>query len=224
MKIWVAIPAYTGQIHLGTMRSLVNDLFALARRGDCAEVFDECGNAIISDARSLIVAKFLASDADQLVFIDSDVIWEAGALVKLVDHPVDFVAGIYPQRKDPINYCVQWDTSKTDLMAINGLIEVKGVPAGFMRLSRSMLQKMTEHYKSLNFYCAEAPNNIACGLFDPYSENGFKFGEDYSFCRRWVDIGGSVWVDPEINMGHVGYKTFVGHLGNWLKSERDNLE
>jgi hypothetical protein len=43
-------------------------------------------------------------------------------------------------------------------------------------------------------------------------------GEDYAFCRRWTDMGGKVWVNPEIKMGHVGYKTFQGHLGDWLRS------
>ena len=28
---------------------------------------------------------------------------------------------------------------------------------------------------------------------------------------------GKVWIDPEIKMGHIGYKTFEGHLGNWLR-------
>lgn len=217
MKVWIAIPAYTGQIHLGTMRSIMHDLFALARRGDQAVVHDECGNALIADARSLIVAQFLDSDADQLVFVDSDVCWEAGALLKLLDHPVDMVAGIYPQRKDPINYCVSWQDKK-ELWAENGLLEVEGVPAGFLKLSRSMLEQMSAKYADLAFFCEPAPQKRAIALFDPYRIGELKLGEDYAFCRRWRDMGGKVWVDPEIKMGHVGFKTFEGHLGNWLKS------
>src|SRR5689334_16213005 len=112
MHVMVAIPAYSGTIHLGTMRSLFTDLLALQARGDSWTLHDECGNALIADARALIVAQFLASKADTLVFIDSDVCWEAGALLRLLDHQQDMVAGIYPQRKDPINYCVKWDASK----------------------------------------------------------------------------------------------------------------
>lgn len=226
MKAVVAIPAYTGQIHLGTMRSLQTDLFALARRGDSATVHDECGNALIADARALIVSQFLAGDADQLVFVDSDVLWEAGALVRLLDHPVDFVAGIYPQRRDPINYCVSWDPSREELWADEntGLVEVHGVPAGFMKLTRKMLERMSDAYRDLTFYCEQAPDHKAVALFSDYwfEENGtrLKLGEDYAFCRRWRDLGGSVWIDPEIKMGHVGYKTFEGHLGNYLRGTR----
>lgn len=219
MKIMVAIPAYTGTIHLGTFRSLFTDLLALQERGDSWEVHDECGNALIADARALIVAQFLASDCDTLVFIDSDVSWEAGALLKLVDYPVDMVAGIYPQRKDPINYCVKWKgTGELWADPTTGLLEVEGVPAGFMKLSRKQLEAMVEQYPDTEFYVENAPDQKAWALFCDYRIGKHKMGEDYAFCRRWVDMGGKVWIDPEIKMGHIGNKTFVGHLGDWLRS------
>jgi hypothetical protein len=218
--VWIAIPAYTGQIHLATMRSIIADMLALADRGDRVTIFDESGNAMIADCRGLIVAKFLESDATDLVFVDSDVTWESGALVKLVDQPADFVAGIYPQRKDPQAYCVQYLPERAELWADpeTGLLEVAGVPAGFMKLSRAMLEKMVAHYSDTAFHCDVAPNQTAHALFDPVRIGRIKFGEDYSFCRRWREIGGQVWVDPEIRMGHVGFKTFVGSLGEWLRT------
>lgn len=217
MKAMIAIPAYTGQIHLGTMRSLMTDILQLQHRGDAFTVHDECGNALIADARAVIVAEFLASDCDKLVFVDSDVCWEAGALVRLLDRKEDFVAGIYPQRKDPINYCVKW-LDKPELHAVDGLLEVAGVPAGFMCLSRDMLEKMVAQYPDSEFYCETAPDKKAWALFADYRIGKHKMGEDYAFCKRWTDMGGKVWIDPEIKMGHVGYKTFQGHIGDWLKS------
>lgn len=200
------------------MRSIFADMLKLAERGDKVTIFDESGNAMIGDCRGLIVSKFLEGDGTDLVFVDSDVTWEEGALVRLVDYPVGFVAGLYPQRKDPIDYCCQWDSSKKEIdLSEHGLIEVWGVPAGFMRMSRAMLETMVAHYADLQFFCAQAPNNTAYDLFGPYRIGRTKFGEDYSFCRRWRDIGGQVWVDPHIRMGHVGYKTFIGQVGEWLK-------
>lgn len=218
--VWIAIPAYTGQVHLGTMRSIISDLLILAERGDKVTVFDECGNALIADGRALMVAKFLDSDGTDLVFVDSDVAWQSGALTSLIDRPVEFVAGLYPQRKDPINYCVQWIPDRPDLIAENGLLEVAGVPAGFMRLRRDMLERMVQAYPNTEFYCEEAPDKRAWALFGDYRVGKIKFGEDYSFCRRWRDIGGRVWIDPEIRMGHVGYKTFIGSVGDWLRQNK----
>lgn len=203
---------------MATMRSLMTDMVKLAERGDRVTIFDESGNAMIGDCRGLIVSQFLDSDATDLVFVDSDVTWEAGALVRLVDYPVDFVAGLYPQRKDPIAYCCQWDTSKKEIdLSEHGLIEVWGVPAGFMRCSRAMLERMVEAFPDLQFHCDQAPNKTVHDLFGPYRVGKIKFGEDYSFCRRWRDIGGQVWVDPHIRMAHVGYKSFIGNVGEWLK-------
>ncbi len=223
MRAMIAIPAYTGQIHLGTFRSLFTDLLALQARGDSFEVHDECGNALIADARALIVAQFLASDCDQLVFVDSDVCWEAGAMLRLLDAPVDMVAGIYPQRRDPIAYCVKWK-SEGELWADpeTGLLESVGVPFGFVRLSRKMLEQMVAQYPDSEFYVENAPEQRAWALFADYRIGKHKMGEDYAFCRRWTEMGGRLWVNPEIKMGHVGYKTFPGHLGDELRGRIDD--
>ncbi len=221
--IFIAIPAYTGCVHLATMRSLITSLLELSDRGDRVTIFDESGNAMIGDCRGLIVAKFLETDCTHLVFVDSDVSWEAGSLPKLVDAGVEFIAGLYPQRKDPINYCVQWDPAQKEFDTEKP-IEVLGVPAGFMCLSRGMLEKMVGAYPDTQFYCAEAPNDTVHDLFGAYRVGKIKFGEDYSFCRRWRDIGGKIWIDPTIRMAHTGYKSFIGSVGEWLETRTAGQE
>ena len=76
---------------------------------------------------------------------------------------------------------------------------------------------MVEQYPDSEFYVENAPGEKAWALFADYRIGRHKMGEDYAFCRRWTDMGGKVLIDPEISMGHVGYKTFHGHIGNWLK-------
>jgi hypothetical protein len=211
----IAIPAYSGTIHLGTMRSLILDVTALMQRDDNISIDDECGNTDIADARSAIVARFLKGNGTDLVFVDHDVMWEEGALLKLVDYPVDFVAGVYPRRAEPIEYSVRYLDQKEIMADVQtGLIEVAGVAAGFMRCSRAMLERMVGDYAGLNYVRQE---KTYCGLFDAYRLDDRKLSEDYSFCQRWRDIGGKVWIDPEIKMGHVGSKVFTGHFGQWLK-------
>lgn len=218
MNVMIAIPAYTGVVHMGTMRSLINDLFELTKRGDKFTLVDDIGNALIADSRGIIATRFWESDCDCLVFVDSDVVWQAGALIKLVDANEDLVAGIYPNRRDPIAYPVHY-LDKPELWANpeTGLLEVKSVPTGFMKISRNCIAKMIEAYPDKHYYTAERDKEFY-PLFDHVFEDGFKWGEDYSFCIRWRKIGGQVWIDPEIAMGHVGYKIFEGHIGNWLKS------
>ena len=216
--VMIAIPAYTGVVHMGTMRSLINDTLELVKRGDRFTLVDDIGNALIADSRGIIATRFWESDCDDLIFVDSDVTWQAGALLKLVDAPVDLVAGVYPARRDPIFYPLHY-LEKEELWADpeTMLLEVKSVATGFMKISRNCIAKMIEAYPEKHYYTAERDQQFY-PLFDHVFEDGYKWGEDYSFCIRWRNIGGQVWIDPEIAMGHVGYKIFQGHLGNYLRN------
>ena len=73
MHIMIAIPAYTGVVHMATMRSILADTIELVKRGDTFTLVDDIGNALIADSRGVIATRFLESDADCLVFVDSDV-------------------------------------------------------------------------------------------------------------------------------------------------------
>ena len=150
--------------------------------------------------------------------MDSDVTWEAGALLKLVDAPVDLVGGVYPARRDPISYPIHY-LDRKELWADpeTGLLEVKSIATGFMKLTRNCIGKMIDAYPEKHYYTAERDKEFY-PLFDHAFEDGYKWGEDYSFCIRWAKIGGKVWIDPEIAMGHIGYKIFQGHLGNYLRN------
>lgn len=218
--VFFALPAYSGQLHVETFRALLANMLALLKRGDRFTLWDESGNAMIAHARDLILAQFLASDATHCVFVDSDVVFPADAVLRLVDAPVDFSAVVYRQRKDPANYCVMYDTTKAELWAdpATGLLEVLAVPAGFLCLTRECVLRMSSVYEHKTFNDKCAPNGKAVALFDNIHDGDMYWGEDFSFCKRWRDMGGKIWVDPLINMGHIGNKMFTGSLGEWLRS------
>jgi hypothetical protein len=164
-----------------------------------------------------------------MLFIDHDLVWAPDAVLRLLDATVGVRAGVYPSRSDPISYSVRWCADKPFLMddPETGLLEVAGVPGGFLMISRAAAEQMTAHYTDLNFYCKHAPNKTICGLFEAYwmrdvEHDGetcnVKLGEDFSFCQRWRDIGGKVWIDPRLTFGHIGFKTFEGSLGDWLRN------
>jgi hypothetical protein len=220
--VMIAIPAYTGVVHIATMHSLIDDLIQLTARGDRFTLIDDIGNALIADCRGVITTNFYHSDCDELIFIDSDVCWQKGALLKLIDAPVDVVAGIYPTRCDPIQYTLKY-LDKPELWADpeTKLLEVEAVPTGFLKLTRNCIEKMIEAYPE-KYWNGKAVGEQFWPLYESYIKTkdgvGYKHGEDYSFCYRWRDIGGKIWVDPEIKMGHMGNKLYEGHLGNYLRN------
>lgn len=215
--IVVALPSYTGTVHIGTMRSLIHDMVKFMQRGDTVTVSDESCNTEVAVARALMVSRFLNGRGTHLVMVDNDVMWQAGGMLTLVDHDEGCVAGIYPYRKDPIGFPVRWldDATPNSFEAHAGgkrLLSVGGVQAGFLCLTRGMLEKMVKAYADMRF---TREDETSWDIFDRYMIGKRRLGEDYSFCQRWRDIGGKVYLDPTIHMGHVGAKVFAGTFGEW---------
>ena len=224
-KVFIGLPCYGATLQVLTYKSLMHDMFRIAMSGTEVRVFDELGHADIYLLRAQILAAFLADkDATDLVMIDSDVGWEPGGLLKLLSHDLDLVAGSYPKREEPLTFMFR---SEMDIGGPlmgdpeTGLVEVWGMPGGFMRCRRSMVEKMVAHYADLN--AMDRDGKTVCRVFDPYwirSETDNRvLSEDYAFCQRWRDIGGKVFMDASISMAHVGTKAYMGRLGEWLPKE-----
>ena len=223
-KIWIGLPCYGGTLTVLTYKSLMHDMFRIATAGEEVKIFDELGHADIYLLRAQIVANFLNDpDATDLVMVDSDVGWEPGGLQKLLSHDVDMVAGAYPKREDPLKFMFRSEMDAGGKLYGDpgtGLLEVWGMPGGFMRCRRSMVEKMVAHYKDeLEALDNLVPTGRTVRLFDPYwikTPTGNRvLAEDYAFCQRWRDIGGKLYMDASIAMAHVGQKAFSGRLGDW---------
>ena len=46
-------------------------------------------------------------------------------------------------------------------------------------------------------------------MIDPIDKR--YLSEDYTFCRRWQDIGGDIYLDPSISLNHYGSFCFQGN-------------
>lgn len=225
-KVFIALPCYTGQITTTTFKSLMHDIHQLSLLGVNCQIFDEIAHADIYLLRAQLVAQFLSDkDATDFVMIDSDVGWEPTGLIKLLRHKVDLVAGSYPKRKDPITFMFRSALDEGGTIGGDpdtGLVEVYGMPGGFMRCKRLMIEKMVEHYgPTLTAIDGVVPQKKIVRMFDPYwmdMPDGQRrcLGEDYSFCQRWRDIGGKIYLDASIGMVHVGVKGFFGKLGEFV--------
>lgn len=225
-KIYIAVPTRTGEVKYETMRAVIKGMTELANAGMVATLGEslECF-APISIARNLAIARFLATDYTDLFFVDDDVAWSDGAMVRLVNHPVDLVAGAYPRRYPDISFPVQWDEDKAEIWAdpATGLIEVKGVATGFMRVTRAGMLRMVEHYKTETYGQFSSPGGTVHRLFDfslvPNLATGVDevHSEDFTFCDRWRQAGGKVWIDPHITFMHLGVAAFSGNVGQWLR-------
>lgn len=217
MKILVAIPVYDSKLYLETVRCLLHEQIAAAVNGDEINFrfLPSCSHAAMG--RNQLADDFLKTDADRLVFLDADVTFTPGAISRLAHHPVPFVGGAYRYKHEPEAYPVAWLDDRAELWANeHGLLEVKTLPGGFMALSREVFERMKAADPQRTF--EHGGRTMHCYFQFRYTE-GALYGEDSLFCKEWREIGGQVFLDPELNLTHWDFnKPYVGHIGNWLKS------
>lgn len=217
-KIFVAIPSQRDAVNIATMMCILDGMVDALVEGWAFTVKGYAGIAPISACRNFIIAEFMASDCDDLFFVDDDLAWNGGAMVRLLRHPVDFVAGVYPYRADPVNFPVRGRRDKPWIGSPGDLMEVEGVGFGFARLTRSCVERMIAHYP--NYWYAEkhAPGGRCPSLFEFVRRENVIWSEDMEFCQKWHRMGGDIWVDPWITFAHIGNKGFVGCFGDMLKA------
>src|ERR1700678_3123237 len=95
----VGTPCFGGMVSQDYTMSLLNLSSAAAQHGFDIAVMMLGNDALITRARSAIVAKFLDNPATtHLLFIDADICFEPEHVVRLLRFDRDFVAGLYPAK------------------------------------------------------------------------------------------------------------------------------
>lgn len=234
MRIMVAIPVYDGKIPVRTMNCILNEQAASFVNGDQLSVNVLHSSAGIAQARNQLATDFMESDFDRLVFLDSDLTWEQGNLLKLAHHPVDYVGGVYrtkkPQEFYPVALKPHPEAERYNLIAIdpktgkptdkiNGLIEMDGVATGFLALSRKVFQIMIDRNPDRDL--TEQNGKKCHAFFQMPFIDGHLYGEDLYFSREWIESGGQIFIDPYIALTHWDYQPtpYVGNFGKYLMTE-----
>ncbi len=219
-RLFIAIPCYTGRVCAETLQTVIDGLSDAGRNGWQVTVGTFNGDGRIIQVRNRIVADFLYGGFSDLLMLDDDVGCAPGGLLRLLSHPVDVVAGVYRGRRDDEVYPMRWlekdGTFFLEQDGHTGLIEVASVAAGFLRITRACAERMTQYYGDGRYQTPAADGGIVWRLFDDLPWDKGDWGEDFAFCQRWRDIGGKVWVDPSLELCHIGSKPFAGCLQEWL--------
>jgi predicted O-methyltransferase YrrM len=223
MKVIFAIPTIDGNIRSECVLGLATAQSLLHRAGIEHDLFILSDCPVITTARNTLVAMFIATNATDLFFIDADVGFDAAGVMKILERPEKVVAGIYPLKREMAGFPVQIKTEDGIPIGRAGLIEANLLPAGFMRIKRIVFERMMEAYPELQ-YKDNVIDIAGSGVTQAYDFFGMGIDkdnqrwttEDYSFCQRWRDIGGQLWVYPDIDFAHVGRKSYRGNYHRYL--------
>ena len=140
-------------------------------------------------------------DYDYLMWIDSDVLFSPQQFMQLLAHDRDIVSGLYRMEGGEAFATVQtWDEAyflkngcfefltPNDIADKKELIDVAYTGMGFMLVKNGVFESLD--------YPWFVPINQHIGTMVDFTM------EDVSFCLRAREKGYTVWVDPQIIVGH----------------------
>lgn len=214
-KVMLATPTYD-KLGAAYTEALFHSSAALSQAGIAAELCILSGDCHVDDARNFLVRNFLESDCTDLVFIDADVAWPDKHLVELCQYDRDVVAGLYPLKSRTENFPVRLLPGDIQAEA-DGLIEVESVPTGFLRIRRSVLERLAA--LAPKYLRSDDPRGPVPLIFERTLEDQNRWGGDYTFCRKWRALGGKIYIDPEMVLDHYGEMMFSGSAAGWLRRQ-----
>lgn len=158
--------------------------------------------SLIQRARNTIASRFLQTDFEKLLFIDSDIEFSAEDVSKLWNMNADIAAGVYAMKKIGAGYAA-WHKGELvhDLNSLEDVIEVDYAGTGFMMIDRSVLVEMKEKFPER---IHEDGVGESFAWFDPRVEDGIYLSEDYAFCKDARSIGYEILMDTSIRLKHHG--------------------
>lgn len=215
LHIAIATPCHGNKVEINYLHSVVAMTHMLRSHNAQFSLLTVPNEALVMRSRNHLVWQFMQTDCTHLFFADSDMGWKAGTILRLLSHGKDVVAGIGRRKQEgPPSYCANL-VEPVHVDKETGLIKAIHVGGACLLLSRACIEKMLAAYDQLKYLDVQA-NRYETALFDTEIRDGKFWSEDYTFCRRWRDIGGDVWIDPEIYLEHVGFTSWNGSMADDL--------
>lgn len=189
-KILIAVPCMDS-----VPARFAHSLAVLKKVGECAVTF-EIGSLIYT-SRNNLARRALEWDADYVLWLDSDMVFEPDLLERLMadleDYDADMVSGLYFRRIIPYTPVL------FDRLDISGEItywtEFKKIPDDVFEVG------------GCGFGCVLMKTDVIYDVFGKYQNCFAPFGntgEDLAFCWRARECGHRILCDPNVACGHVG--------------------
>jgi len=218
-KVMLGLPSYDYKVSSKLAISLANFCLLAMKHGVDVQICNISGCSVVSRVRNLIAGDFLNSDCTDLMFIDSDINFEAEDVFRLMawnsDPKKGIVAGIPVARKKGQVYFSTLDTDEDNSIFMDkmGLVRAKRVATAFMMIRREVFTKLKDAHPEWVYHDEKKEGDEMIAFFDFALKDGQYIGEDYLFCDRAREQGFEVWIDPTIKLGHMGVHEFQGSFG-----------
>jgi hypothetical protein len=173
------------------------------------------GSSVVQWARDEVVDVFLKSDCTRLFWVDSDIEWKPEDFLRMLalSQHHNVIGATYPAKCDPPTFYVNRDEKLPLTPNEWGLLKVWGVGLGFTVMHRSVVAELAG--KAPRIFDEVAGRDLAAVFrIDHIEKDGRRSrrGEDMAFFADLRALGHTIWLDREIDLGHIGTKTYRGAI------------
>lgn len=215
VRVMLAMPTHR-DIPAQTVRALLATQDALLRQGIPFAIEMQCGGSLVHHARTKAAWHFLQSNYTHLFWVDSDMAWEARDFLRLlaIGTKLECVSAVYPCRAEPTRfYVAPMDAERVEANEY-GCIAVRGLGLGFTCVQRSVIERLAEQAPKLRY--PDIDEGAVPRLFRCDEKDGFARGEDIAFFDDIRGLGVQPWLDPSIELGHIGQKEYRGKFAEHI--------
>lgn len=167
----------------------------------------------VARSRNQLSADFIASDCTHLLFIDCDLIFSAEQVARIVSHDLPLVGGLYPKKQEgPVEWVL--NTLGHSAPDQRGLQAVRYIGTGFLCIQRLVFERMLLKYgPEIQFEADYGKRRTEhdfwpMGVYEYPDGHRRYLSEDWYFCQRWNDLGGTVLADTRVIVKHLGPAVF----------------
>jgi hypothetical protein len=226
--ICLGLLTYTGMIHTRTMMCLVQAVMQCAQQGWGFTYILREADSMVARGRSLLASQFLqnpsAANCTDLVMVDTDLEWHGEEFLRLCSHNVDIVGAAYPYKDDSGDFPLRWPAD--GLMEENGLWQVQAVTPGFLRVTRRALDRIAKDMPWIEFKDRfNKDGQRSWMFFDNLQRPSGVYDEGYVFCERARQAGYKIFLDPDMNLTHIGLRAYNhGTIRQWLDRKAQSFD
>jgi hypothetical protein len=214
----ILTPAYGGMVTAGFHRSLLTSTIELLAEGIALESEILENQSLLPLARNTLLNEAYKRKPDDIIWIDTDMVWEPDTLRQLLKHDVDVVGSACRKKiPDNVQFNFQLFKEKSFEPDEKGLIEVRRLGTGFLRMSRKAYTHLWENDKKYEVQGVMGSNVFEIGIW----QGRELLSEDFIVCEKLIERGFKVFMDPNLTVGHVGTFNYWADVKDFFKKLKE---